>query len=237
METKTMNKDTIIRRCLCTPTELHVREAAEGEAPSRTITGYAILFNVPSAPLWSDEDSEAREVIAPEAVTKELLDGQDIKMTMFHNRQLILARSNKGGGTLSYTVDEKGVAFEFDAPNTVDGDKALELVSRGDIAGCSFIYSTDEGDSENAVSYERLDEKGDDGEDILLRHVKRIDNVYDFTITTDPAYEQTDVSKREVEAAGIKFEQQPKPKQIDESKKRERINEVRERIASVGRNL
>ena len=114
METKTMNKDTIIRRCLCTPTELHVREAAEGEAPSRTITGYAILFNVPSAPLWSDEDSEAREVIAPEAVTKELLDGQDIKMTMFHNRQLILARSNKGGGTLSYTVDEKGVAFEFD---------------------------------------------------------------------------------------------------------------------------
>lgn len=51
METKTMNKDTIIRRCLCTPTELHVREAAEGEAPSRTITGYAILFNVPSAPL------------------------------------------------------------------------------------------------------------------------------------------------------------------------------------------
>ena len=87
------------------------------------------------------------------------------------------------------------------------------------------------------MSYERLDEKGDDGEDILLRHVKRIDNVYDFTITTDPAYEQTDVSKREVEAAGIKFEQQPKPKQIDESKKRERINEVRERIASVGRNL
>ena len=103
METKTMNKDTIIRRCLCTPTELHVRAAAEGEAPGRTITGYAILFNVPSAPLWSDEDSEAREVIAPEAVTKELLDGQDIKMTMFHNRQLILARSNKGGGTLSYT--------------------------------------------------------------------------------------------------------------------------------------
>ena len=69
-----------------------------------------------------------------------------------------------------------------------------------------------------------------------MRHVKRIDNVYDFTITTDPAYEQTDVSKREVEAAGIQFEQ-PKPKQIDESKKRERINEVRERIASVGRNL
>ena len=86
-----MNKDTIIRRCLCTPTELHVREAAEGEAPSRTITGYAILFNVPSAPLWSDEDSEAREMIAPEAVTKEFLDAQDIKMTMFHDNHSLLA--------------------------------------------------------------------------------------------------------------------------------------------------
>ena len=170
-------------------------------------------------------------------MTREMLDKQDIKLTMFHDRQLVLARSNKGNGTLNYEVDKVGVKFWAEMPHTVDGDKALELVSRGDIAGCSFIYSTDEGDSENAVSYERLDEKGDDGEDILLRHVKRIDNVYDFTITTDPAYEQTDVSKREVEAAGIKFEQQPNPKQIDESKKRERINAVRERIASVGRNL
>ena len=176
-------------------------------------------------------------MLEPGCVTREMLDKQDIKLTMFHDRQLVLARSNKGKGTLSYEVDEVGVKFWAEMPHTVDGDKALELVSRGDIAGCSFIYSTDEGDSENAVSYERLDEKGDDGEDILLRHVKRIDNVYDFTITTDPAYEQTDVSKREVEAAGIKFEQQPKPKQIDESKKRERINAVRERIASVGRNL
>lgn len=67
MKMETKNK--VIRRCVCTPTELHIREAAEGETPSRTITGYAILFNVPSAPLWSDEDSEAREVIAPEAVT------------------------------------------------------------------------------------------------------------------------------------------------------------------------
>lgn len=214
---------------------LRIREATDG-AESRTIEGYALKFGVRSR-LLCDWWNNYYEVLEPGCVTREMLDKQDIKLTMFHDRQLVLARSNKGNGTLSYEVDKVGVKFWAEMPHTVDGDKALELVSRGDIAGCSFIYSTDEGDSENAVSYERLDEKGDDGEDILLRHVKRIDNVYDFTITTDPAYEQTDVSKREVEAAGIKFEQQPKPKQIDESKKRERINEVRERIASVGRNL
>lgn len=223
------------KRTIAIVSGLRIREATDG-AESRTIEGYALKFGVRSR-LLCDWWNNYYEVLEPGCVTREMLDKQDIKLTMFHDRQLVLARSNKGNGTLSYEVDKVGVKFWAEMPHTVDGDKALELVSRGDIAGCSFIYSTDEGDSENAVRYERLDEKGDDGEDILLRHVKRIDNVYDFTITTDPAYEQTDVSKREVEAAGIKFEQQPKPKQIDESKKRERINEVRERIASVGRNL
>lgn len=223
------------KRTIAIVSGLRIREATDG-AESRTIEGYALKFGVRSR-LLCDWWNNYYEVLEPGCVTREMLDKQDIKLTMFHDRQLVLARSNKGNGTLSYEVDKVGVKFWAEMPHTVDGDKALELVSRGDIAGCSFIYSTDEGDSENAVSYERLDEKGDDGEDILLRHVKRIDNVYDFTITTDPAYEQTDVSKREVEAAGIKFEQQPKPKQIDESKKRERINAVRERIASVSRNL
>ena len=223
------------KRTIAIVSGLRIREATDG-TESRTIEGYALKFGVRSR-LLCDWWNNYYEVLEPGCVTREMLDKQDIKLTMFHDRQLVLARSNKGNGTLSYEVDKVGVKFWAEMPHTVDGDKALELVSRGDIAGCSFIYSTDEDDSENAVSYERLDEKGDDGEDILLRHVKRIDNVYDFTITTDPAYEQTDVSKREVEAAGIKFEQQPKPKQIDESKKRERINEVRERIASVSRNL
>lgn len=223
------------KRTVAIVSGLRIREATDG-AESRTIEGYALKFGVRSR-LLCDWWSNYYEVLEPGCVTREMLDKQDIKLTMFHDRQLVLARSNKGAGTLSYEVDEVGVKFWAEMPHTVDGDKALELVSRGDIAGCSFIYSTDEEDSENAVSYERLAEKGEDGEDILLRHVKRIDNVYDFTITTDPAYEQTDVSKREVEAAGIKFEPQPKPKAVDEAKKRERINEVRERIASVSRNV
>lgn len=223
------------KRTIATLSGLRIREASDG-AESRTIEGYALKFGVRSR-LLCDWWNNYYEVLEPGCVTREMLDEQDIKLTMFHDRQLVLARSNKGTGTLSYEVDSVGVKFWAEMPHTVDGDKALELVSRGDIAGCSFIYSTDEDDSENAVSYERLAEKGDDGEDILLRHVKRIDNVYDFTFTTDPAYEQTDVSKREVEAAGIHFAPEQKPKAIDEAKKREAIREMRERIESIGRNL
>lgn len=209
--------------------DLHIREAAAGEE-SRTIEGYALKFGVRSRLLcdWWDYYYEQLE---PGCVTREMLDRQDIKLTMFHDRQLILARSNKGVGTLSYEVDAVGVRFWAEMPHTVDGDKALELVQRGDIAGCSFCYSTDEGDSENAVSYERLKEKTENGEDILLRHVKRIDNVYDFTLATDPAFEQTTVSRREVEEAGVDLRKQAdEPKPIDFNKKRETIRKIRERI-------
>lgn len=188
----------IQKRTVALVENLRVREA-EGEEgkESRTIEGYALKFGVRSV-LLNDWWNSYYEVLEPGCLTKETLDGQDIKLTMFHDRQLILARSNKGEGTLSYEVDEVGVKFWAEMPHTIDGDKALELVQRGDIAGCSFCYSTDEEDSENAVSYERIKE---DGVELLVRHVKRIDNVYDFTLAADPAYEQTEVSKREIESA------------------------------------
>lgn len=217
------------KRTIAVMADLHIREAASGEE-SRIIEGYALKFGVRSRLLcdWWDYYYEQLE---PGCVTREMLDRQDIKLTMFHDRQLILARSNKGVGTLNYEVDAIGVRFWAEMPHTVDGDKALELVQRGDIAGCSFCYSTDEGDSENAVSYERLKEKTENGEDILLRHVKRIDNVYDFTLATDPAFEQTTVSRREVEEAGVDLRKQAdEPKPIDFDKKREIIRKIRERI-------
>lgn len=221
----------INKRTMGFAVSLQVREATDG-GESRIIEGYALKFGVRSR-LLCDWWDYYFEVLEPGSVIREMLDCCDIKLTMFHNRQLILARSNKGVGTLNYEVDEIGVKFWAEMPKTVDGDKALELVQRGDIAGCSFIYSTDEGDSENAVSYERLDEKTESGEDILLRHVKRIDAVYDFTLTTDPAYEQTNVTRREVEAAGVVFERPTPdaPKTIDFAKKREAIRNVRERIS------
>ena len=176
-----------------TITKLYVRENKQGEKPSRTITGYAILFGKTSAPLWSDEDSEAREIISQSAITKSLLDKSDIKFTMFHDRQLILARSNKGQGSLSYTVDGFGVKFSFDAPNTTDGDKAIELVKRGDIAGCSFAFSTYYNDS----NYVERNVRNNNGKTLITYTVKAVTGIYDFTLAADPAYSDTCVKARE----------------------------------------
>lgn len=214
-------KELIVRRCLHTQCELHVREAGEGEAPSRVIAGYAILFGVPSDPLWSDDDSEAREVIESGAVTKEFLDGQDIKMTMFHNRQLILARSKNGVGTLKYSVDAKGVAFEFEAPNTTDGDKALELVKRGDISGCSFAFDTHYWSSD----FVERRSKVVNNYNMIEYHVKAINRIYDFTLALDPAYPETSVEAREfTEELKHEGEQKREPSE-EEKQKQERMRE------------
>ena len=207
------NKNELVKREIQTAGKLFVREAAPGEAPSRKICGYAIMFNVPSVILDRDEHYEEREVIKPCAVTKELLDSSDIIMTMYHNREIVLARSNKGKGTLSYRIDSKGVFFEFDAPNSPNGDEALELVRRGDITGCSFIFGSYYYNDE----YVRREEKKVNGVTQVTCYVLKMTGIYDFTITTKPAYPDTSVEAREA-------------RERKAQKKAREIREIRERI-------
>ena len=164
-----------------------LREKEEGEKESRTIEGYAIVFGVESV-ILADYWDNYREIIEPGAITQERVQGMDIKMTMYHNREKLLARSNRGEGTLKLRVDEVGVHYEFEAPNTEDGNTALELVKRGDLSGSSFMYWSDEA---SGVSYE----KTQDG--LLLRRVKNIGEIYDMTIAADPAYTETTALARE----------------------------------------
>lgn len=180
-------KKTEIRSFIGGKCQPMLREAKTGEKESRTIEGYAIVFGVESR-ILADYWDNYREIIEPGAITEERLKEMDIKMTMYHNREKILARSVNGEGTLKLSVDEVGVHYEFEAPNTVDGDTALELVKRGDLSGSSFMFWTDE---KSGVSYE----KRSDG--IMLRRVKTIGMIYDMTIAADPAYEQTTVAARE----------------------------------------
>lgn len=211
----------MVVRTVHTPSELRVCEDKEGKK-CRTITGYAILFNTPSVPLWEDDEEEAREVIAPEAVTREFLDGCDVKMTMFHDRQLILARSKNGAGTLSYTVDERGVAFSFDAPNTADGDKALELVRRGDISGCSFAFRTHYYDR----SYVERSVERVDGKTKITYTVRSMIGIYDFTLAADPAYPDTNCEAEARELVSHLREPEEEPKKENE-KMREQVQEMR----------
>lgn len=202
-----------------------IREAVGG-GESRTITGYAIVFGVESRLLvdWYDA---YREIIEPGAVTAEDLQKWDIKMTMWHNREKLLARWNKGEGTLRLSVDDIGVSYEFEAPQTADGNNALELVKRGDMSGSSFIYWADE---DHSVNYTKNEEG------VIIRHVNKIDMIMDMTIASDPAYAQTTVSAREVESHGVDImteEQKKQKKEQEEKEQKEREAKISREIASV----
>ena len=171
--------------------QLAIREAAEGQTgESRTITGRAIVFNAESE-MIDDWGERFREVILPEACTAEWLNTQDVKMNMLHERELTIARCNKGVGSMRMAVDDQGVTFEFEAPNCDLGDRCLEMVRRGDYSGCSFEFMPKD--------YEVERTKGADGkEEVIIRH-KSFEFLSALTIGMDPAYRQTTVNARELD--------------------------------------
>lgn len=163
-----------------------LRRAPEGNAESRTIVGYAIVFDSESR-ILCDWGGEFVETIERTAVTQELIDNADVKCVFNHNHEALLARSNQGNGTLKLTLDEVGMRYEFEAPNTIDGDKVLELVRRGDIVGSSFAFSCS---GEDACRYY------EDADGMLHRVVSRITGLYDVSPVIDPAYTDTSVEAR-----------------------------------------
>lgn len=158
---------------------------------TRTIEGYAIVFEKESRVMFDVLNKRFFvEVIKRSAVTEYDINGWDIKALMEHDKSRLLARSFNGSGTLKLTVDDYGVKYCFDAPNTVEGDNALEMIRRRDIFGSSFAYVADE---KANVSYT----KTNDG--ILFREVKKLSRIFDVSPVSDPAYFGTDVHVRSLD--------------------------------------
>ena len=178
---------------------LQVREDENGQQ-SRVVQGRAIVFGQRSVNLtpWSST-RVVFEVLEPGCITQELLNRSDVVYNLNHNSNVVnvLGRfRNSEKDTLKLELRADGVYNECDLPNTNNANDALELIKRGDINGQSFAFEDDYEDTENGVSYERTNETID-GKEVWIRHVKRIIGLYDVSIVTHPAYEQTTVGTRE----------------------------------------
>lgn len=163
------------------------------------VMGKPIIFGVRSVNLtpWSSTRS-VYEILEPGCISNELLQRSDVILNINHSNKVtdVLGRCNNGKGTLDLALRENFIEAECDLPKTNTANDTLELIKRGDISGMSFAFEDDWEDSENGVSYERTDEV-EDGKEVWLRHVKRITGLYDVSIVTHPAYEQTSVGTRE----------------------------------------
>lgn len=87
---------------------------------SRTLTGYAIVYNSPSHDLGG-----FRELVAPGAATESLRQNPNLLFLRDHDNSILLGRAPK---TLTLTDDAVGLRFACKLPNTSQASDVAVLV-------------------------------------------------------------------------------------------------------------
>jgi HK97 family phage prohead protease len=149
-------------------TTLEIR--AEGD--SNTLVGYAAVFDAPSEPM------PFTEFVRKGAFAKTLNDGADVRLLIDHEG-VPLARTKSG--TLMLEEDDHGLRVEASLdPSNPDAQRVISAMKRGDLSQMSFAFRTVK-DSFNS--------------DRTVRELKEV-QLFDVSVVTYPAYEDTIVSLR-----------------------------------------
>ncbi|MBO1100269.1 HK97 family phage prohead protease [Enterococcus hirae] len=150
---------------------------SDEETQTRTISGYAAVFNSPTR-LWEDLD----EVIAPGAFSR-AISSSDVRCLFNHDWSNVLGRTKSG--TLRLSEDERGLKFEVDLPDTTVARDLIKSMERGDINQCSFGFIPTE-------------ETWDYNSTPMLRTIHEVE-LYEVSIVPLPAYEDTEAALRSKE--------------------------------------
>lgn len=193
------------------------------EENSRTITGYAAVFDKLSEPIYW-----FREKIDKKAFDN--ADTKDIVAVLNHDTNIIFARTE--AKNLKIEVDEKGLKYEFEAPNTTAGNDLLENVRIGNITKSSFAFTV------RKVAWEEFEDSEDSNID-ELRTILEIKKVYDVSPVIRPAYPDASVglrSREEFEAERNSLKKETEKNNIDTDEqyinsqsKRERTLRIRQK--------
>ena len=197
----------------------------------RTVSGYAIRFNEDSAFMGFTER------ISPSALPASMLENADIFAYFNHDWSKVLARTPN---SLKLDLRSDGLYYEFEAPNTQDGNDLLEHIKRGEMYGTSFAFSLPEDGSGEVWT------KQEDG--TYLREIVMFDALYEISPVYTPAYPTTSVSARCLEHVRKLEEQnmneddklkdgksvdEPKDTSMDEPKDNENKKEQDKPVESV----
>ena len=150
---------------------------------TRTVEGYAIVFNTRSKDLGG-----FHEIILPSAMDG-MIERSDVLALINHDLSKgVLARSTNGKGSLELSVDKKGVMYRFTAPDTALGNELIEGIKRGDIRTSSFGFNVD-----------REGQEWDTSVRPAIRTVKKFKGLYDVSAVYREAYENTSVALRSLD--------------------------------------
>ena len=161
--------------------KVEIRCELRSENGGRHISGKAISFDTQS------NDIGFIEILHRGCITQELIDSSNIVFLYNHDYNQVIARANKGKGTLNIDLRDDGVYFDLEVPNTTMGNDLLENIRLGNITQCSFGFNY--ANEEGAYKDEKIG-------DVWYRNVYKIGELYDLSAVTYPAYDDTYVNAR-----------------------------------------
>lgn len=157
-------------------TQFRSAEPADGQP--MVLEGYFVVFD---QPYYIDDYCE--EVIDRHAFDN--ADMSDVRALIDHDPRLCLGRRNENVQTLEFDIDDTGLYGKIQVnPDDIDALSLRARVLRGDVDQASFGFE------ESSVEYTDLP----DGR--LRRTVRGISKLWELSVCTFPAYEQTFVAAR-----------------------------------------
>lgn len=209
----------VLRRALIVPLD-SVEWRDSGNGNDFTLRGHAAVFNS-----LSDDLGGFRELIEPGAFRAALRGDHDVRLLFNHDPNFVMART--ASGSLELREDATGLhVWARVAPLGWVTDLRASM-QRGDIDQMSFAFTIREGGDDWAVT--------DDGQIVRTIRADGVDELFDVSVVTYPAYRATAVSMRSVlvdavrngrlpeDAAGAITELAPETAGTDESKSRNEV--------------
>ena len=183
----------------------------DGDNP--TVVGYGAVFNS-----MSNDLGGFREYIAPEAFEGRLED--DVRFLVNHDANLVLARTTNN--TLRLSVDEKGLRYEADMPNTSTARDLMELLKNGTISQSSFAFTVE-------------DDSWEIKDGMNIRTINKVSRLYDVSSVTYPAYNaaSSSVALRSME----EWQEQEEAKKLEENLAKEKEEGIKEEKDLMKRSL
>jgi HK97 family phage prohead protease len=148
---------------------------AEAEEGGSFVEGYAVVFNSPTV-MYTLGEKEYKEQIDAQAFAG--TDMSDVILNYNHAGKVVARTRNK---TLQLTVDERGLFIRAKLDGTEEGRKLYEEIKGGYLDKMSFAFSVADEDYDS---------------DTMTRSIKRIQRLYDVSVVSLPAYDDTSISAR-----------------------------------------
>jgi HK97 family phage prohead protease len=159
--------------------QVETRSADDG-TEREYIVGYAAKFGVLSLDLGDFVERIDREAFAIVSERRGRRKSLETRALWNHDANFPLARYP---GTLSMSVDDVGLRYEFPVPDTTYGRDIAANIRAGIVRGSSFSFTVPGGGDSWAVEEGRS-----------VRTIQRIDSLLDVSPTTFPAYPDADVT-------------------------------------------